>query len=77
MKELQEKSLAMELIEEAKKNSKRWFTIAVIELVVIAAIIGVFVWYVNQPVVQEETTEYTQDADTSGENSSITQNIGE
>jgi len=38
------------------------------------ATIGAFIWYVNQPV---EDTIYTQDADTEGENSPISQDIGE
>ena len=71
-------TLATEMLAELKNNSKRWFIIAIIELVVIISITGMFVWYINQPIEETtETTEYTQDADTSGENSPITQTIGE
>lgn len=43
-----EKSLAMMLIEDAKANSKRWFTIAIIILCMWLATIGGFIWYLYQ-----------------------------
>ena len=72
---MEEKTLAMEMLSELKAQSKRWFVIAIIELCIIFAITGVFVWYINQPV--EETITYEQEADTEGDNSPISQNIGE
>lgn len=78
MKELNV-TLATEMLKELKSNSKRWFTIAVIELFIIIAIVGSFIWYLNTPEeeITETTTTYTQDADTEGDNSPIEQRIGE
>lgn len=67
-------SLATEMLKELKSNSKRWFIAFVVTLTLWFMTIGIFVWYINQPV--EETITYTQDADSSG-NSSINQRIGE
>lgn len=77
MKEVNE-TLAMEMLRELKANAKRWFIISIIELVVIIFTIGIFITYLNTPEeeVIEETT-YTQDADTDGDYSPITQNMGE
>ena len=52
---MEEKTLATELLHELKASSKRWFIIAVIELVIIVTIIGAFLWYISLPV-----DEYTQ-----------------
>lgn len=69
-------SLATEMLRELKANSKRWFIISIIELVIIVSIVGIFIWYLNTP--EEETiTTYSQEADTDGENSPIEQKIGE
>ena len=65
---------ATEMLAELKANSKRWFTIALVELLIIVGIIGCFVWYINQPIV--ETVSYDETADTQGDNSPISQNIG-
>lgn len=65
-------------MREVKNEKKRWFTLAMIELVIIVVITGMFIWYINQPVEETvETIEYTQDADTEGDNSPITQEIGD
>lgn len=74
MKEM-DVTLATEMLRELKANSKRWFIIAIIELLIIIGITGIFVWYINQPI--EEVITYEQDADTEGENSPINQYIGE
>lgn len=72
---MEEKStLALEMMKELKANSKRWFISFLVVLVLWFTTIGIFIWYINQPV--EETT-YSQNADTEGENSPINQNIGE
>ena len=73
-----EENLATEMLRELKANSKRWFIISIIELVLLLFTITIFIAYLNTPV--EDTTEtisYSQDADTQGENSPINQNIGE
>ena len=68
-------NLAMEMLRELKQNSRRWFISFVIVLILWFATIGIFIWYVNTPI--EETTTYTQEADTQGDNSGINQDIGE
>ena len=71
-------SLATEMLKELKENSKRWFKIALIELIIIISIVIIFIAYLNTPEEEiTKTTSYTQDAETGGENSSITQQIGE
>lgn len=73
---MEERSLALEMLKEVKAQSKRWFIVSIIELVIIIATNGIFVWYINQPIEEIETTT-TQDADTEGDNSPINQHIGE
>ena len=73
---MKEETLATEMLKELKSNAKRWFISFVIVVILWFATIGVFVWYINQPI-EETTTTYSQDADTEGENSPIQQKIGE
>lgn len=68
-------TLATEMLKELKANSKRWFISFIVVLILWFSTIGIFIWYINQPI--EDITTYTQDADTQGDNSSIDQNIGE
>lgn len=70
-------NLATEMLKELKANAKRWFIAFIVVLVLLFTTIGLFIWYINQPIEEVlETTEYTQDANT-GDNSSIIQSIGE
>ena len=73
---MEEETLAMEMLKELKHNSKRWFISFIIVLILWFLTIGVFIWYINQPIEEVETTT-TQDADTEGDNSPINQHIGE
>lgn len=75
-KEVKEETLATEMLREIKAQSKRWFISFIIVLMLWFATIGVFIWYINQPIEEIETTT-TQDADTEGDNSPINQHIGE
>lgn len=71
-----EETLATEMLKELKAQSKRWFISFIVVLILWFSTIGVFVWYINQPI--NETEEITaQDADTQGANSPINQKIGE
>ena len=76
---MEEKSLATEMLQELKENSKRWFRVAIIELCIIVVIVAMFIIHLNIPQEeqQEEIITYTQDADTEGDNSPINQVIGE
>lgn len=73
---MKEDTLATEMLKELKAQSKRWFISFIIVVLLWFTTIGVFVWYINQPIEEIETTT-TQDADTEGDNSSINQHIGE
>ena len=75
MKEVNE-TFATEMLKELKLNSKRWFVAFIIVLILWFSTIGIFIWYINQPI-EETTTTYTQDADTEGDDSPINQSIGE
>ena len=71
-------TLATEMMQELKRNSKRWFIVSIIELIVIIAITTMFVWYLYIPEEEiDETTTYEQEANTQGDYSTITQQIGE
>lgn len=73
---MENETLATEMLREIKAQTKRWFIISIILLVLWFTTIGLFVWYIYQPIEEVETTT-TQDADTEGDNSPINQNIGE
>lgn len=76
---MEKDSLAMEMLRELKAQSKRWFIIAIIELILLVG--SNIAWLVYQSqyetVSDETTTEYSQEADTDGNNSPINQNMGE
>ena len=42
--------LATELMHELKLNAKRWFIIAIVELVIILSMAAGFVWYLSLPI---------------------------
>ena len=75
---MEEKSLATEMLHELKAQSKRKDIIIVILIgVILAMIIGFFIYENNFETVSDETTtEYSQEADTDGNNSPINQNMG-
>lgn len=70
---MEEKSLAMELLQDMKKTNKRMFALLVIILILWFATIGSFVWYINQFDFVTETTQEMVDID----DSTATQTIGE
>lgn len=74
---MEKDSLATEMLKELKAQSKRWFIIAIVELVIILFSAILFVAYLNTPTEEKEETSYSQDADTEGENSPINQQIKE
>ena len=73
---MENETLATEMLKELKANSKRWFIAFMISLILWFLTIGIFIWYINQPI-EETTTMYSQDAETEGESSPIDQKIGE
>ena len=58
-KEKVENSLAMELLKGYSKQAHRWFTAFVIVLCFWFLTIGLFIWYLNQPIETEEVTTTT------------------
>ena len=54
-------TLATELLHELKNSAKRWFIIAVIELIVILSMAGGFIWYMSLPVEDEVVSVESED----------------
>ena len=54
-------TLATELLHELKASAKRWFIIAVIELIVILSMAGGFIWYMSLPVEDEVVSVESED----------------
>lgn len=42
--------LATELLKEIQLSAKRWFIIAIVELLIILSMAGGFVWYLSLPI---------------------------
>lgn len=42
--------LATELLKEIQISAKRWFIIAIVELLIILSMAGGFVWYLSLPI---------------------------
>ena len=42
--------LATELLKEIQISAKRWFIIAIVELLIILSMAGWFVWYLSLPI---------------------------
>ena len=69
---MEERSLALEMLKEVKAQSKSWFIIAIIELVIIIATnTG---WLIYESTFETVTEEQTQEA-YYNDNSTVTQNI--
>ena len=58
---METQTLATELLHELKASAKRWFIIAVIELFIILAMAGGFIWYLSLPVDEEVVTVESDD----------------
>ncbi|MBQ2663122.1 MAG: hypothetical protein IJP94_06240 [Clostridia bacterium] len=68
---MDEMTLASEMLAEIKRTSKRWFIVSVVELGLILAIIGGFLWYLNTPVAETTTTTIDQQSDNTSTNQVI------
>lgn len=69
---MKEDTLATEMLKELKAHSKRWFIIAIIELIII--IITNACWLIYNSQFETVTEEQTQEA-YYNDNSTVTQNI--
>lgn len=69
---MEKDTLALEMMKELKAHSKRWFIVAIIELVIIIATnTG---WLIYESTFETVTEEQTQEA-YYNDNSTVTQNI--
>lgn len=59
-----ENSLAYEMLQEIKKSSKRWFIIAIIELIIIIGMVISFFIYESQYNYEsiEDVYQYTEES---------------
>ena len=73
---MEKETLATEMLRELKINSKRWFIIAIVELVLLVVSNVAWLIYENQyeTVTTEQTEQYMEDVDNST-NSTYTQTI--
>ena len=53
-------TLASELLHELKLSARRWFIIAVIELVILVSLVGGFIWYISLPVEDYSLEQVTE-----------------
>lgn len=73
---MEEKTLALEMLKELKAQSKRWFIIAIVELVLLVGSNIGWLLYESQfeEITTDESTQYIEDIDNST-NSNYTQTI--
>ena len=65
---MSEDKLATELLKQINADKKRWFIIAVVELILLLSTIGIFMWYISLPM---ESNVIEQDSDTNSYNQII------
>ena len=74
-KQVHDQSLALEMLAELKKSSKRWFVVSIILLI---ALVGTNVaWLIYESsfdTVYEDSTQYMEDIDNTS-NTNFTQHI--
>ena len=74
-KEVKEQTLALEMLSELKKTTKRWFVVSIILLI---ALVGTNVaWFIYESsfeTVYEDSTQYMEDIDNTS-NTNFTQHI--
>lgn len=74
-KQVHEQSLALEMLSELKKSSKRWFVISIILLV--ALVVSNICWLLYESTfetVYEDSTQYMEDIDNTS-NTNFTQSM--
>ena len=74
-KEVKEETLALEMLSELKKTTKRWFVVSIILLIALVGTNVAWLIYESQwEYVSEETTQTIEDVDNPN-NSNSTQHI--
>lgn len=71
---MEERTLALEMLKELKANAKRWFIIAIVELVLLVGCNIGWLVYESQYETTTEEEQVMEDIDNSS-NSSYTQTI--
>lgn len=61
IQELKEKSLAMELLQDARKTNKRLFIIWLVTFIAFIGLLGYTIWLLNDIGTEETIEEVTQD----------------
>ena len=63
-KQVHEQSLALEMLSELKKSSKRWFVISIVLLIaLVVSNIGWLLYESTFETVYEDSTQYMEDID--------------
>ena len=74
-KEVKEETLALEMLSELKKTTKRWFVVSIILLIALVGTNVAWIIYESQwEYASEETTQTIEDVDNPN-NSDFTQHI--
>lgn len=74
-KEVKEQTLALEMLSELKKTTKRWFVVSIILLIALVGTNVAWIIYESQwEYASEETTQTIEDVDNPN-NSNFTQHI--
>ena len=74
-KEVKEQTLALEMLSELKKTTKRWFVVSIILLIALVGTNVAWIIYESQwEYASEETTQTIEDVD-NPDNSNFTQHI--
>lgn len=74
-KEVKEETLALEMLSELKKTTKRWFVVSIILLIALVGTNVAWIIYESQwEYASEETTQTIEDVDNPN-NSNFTQHI--
>lgn len=74
-KQVHEQSLALEMLAELKKSSKRWFVISIVLLIaLVVSNIGWLLYESTFETVYEDSTQYMEDIDNTS-NTNFTQSM--
>lgn len=74
-KQVHEQSLALEMLSELKKSSKRWFVISIVLLIaLVISNVGWLIYESSFETVYEDSTQYMEDIDNTS-NTNFTQSM--
>lgn len=74
-KQVHEQSLALEMLTELKKSSKRWFVISIVLLIaLVISNVGWLIYESSFNTVYEDSTQYMEDIDNTS-NTNFTQSM--